>query len=304
MKKINIVLIYKTAIFITILAIAIVAMVPINKNYNVNPWMGELENETIITEMAIPGTHDSGAMHSIFDVAGKCQDLSIKEQLKVGIRFLDIRLQLVNDELVVVHSFVDQDLTFKSVLKDIDGFLNDYTSEFIIMSIKEDNASKNSKVEFDKKVIEELLKYERIKLDNSLPKTLGEARSNVYILNRFTSENVGIDAYSGWHDSTSFYLNDLFVQDNYCVDSFEEKKEDIIKAFELDSNNTLLLNFTSCYLDNAFLPSYAGTIAKDVNKWLDKYLEENNVFGIVIIDFATEKLVRDIYMENNYEKNN
>ena len=42
--------------------------------------------------------------------------LSIKKQLKVGIRFLDIRLQLVNDELVVVHSFVDQDLTFKYVL--------------------------------------------------------------------------------------------------------------------------------------------------------------------------------------------
>lgn len=65
--------------------------------------------------MVIPGTHDSGAMHSIFDVAGKCQDLNIQQQLKIGVRFLDIRLRLKNDELEVVHSFVEQKLSFRSV---------------------------------------------------------------------------------------------------------------------------------------------------------------------------------------------
>ena len=149
MKKV----IYKVIIALVVILLSILAMVPINKNYEINPWMMDLSDNTIISEMTIPGTHDSGAMHSIFDVAGKCQDLRIKEQLKVGVRFLDIRLQLVNDELKVVHSFVDQGLPFESVLKDVEKFLNEYNSEFIIISIKEDNSPKNSKLEFDNQVI-------------------------------------------------------------------------------------------------------------------------------------------------------
>lgn len=68
--------------------------------------MKNLDDSLLISDMTIPGTHDSGALHSIFDVAGKCQDLNIKQQLKVGVRFLDIRLRLKNNELEVVHSFV------------------------------------------------------------------------------------------------------------------------------------------------------------------------------------------------------
>ena len=87
------------------LIITIFAMVPINKNYKVDPWMSKVNDSKLITEMSIPGTHDSGATHSFFDVAGKCQDLSIKSQLKIGVRFFDIRLQQVNNKLNVVHIF-------------------------------------------------------------------------------------------------------------------------------------------------------------------------------------------------------
>ena len=90
-------------------------MVPINKNYKVDPWLSKVNDSKLITEMSIPGTHDSGATHSFFDVAGKCQDLSIKTQLKIGVRFFDIRLQQVNNKLNVVHSFVDQKTKFENV---------------------------------------------------------------------------------------------------------------------------------------------------------------------------------------------
>ena len=90
-------------------------MVPIAKTNKAKPWMKNLSDNTLISEMIIPGTHDSGAMHSLFDVSGKCQDMKISDQLKIGVRFLDIRLQLLNNELVVVHSFVDQNLKFSKV---------------------------------------------------------------------------------------------------------------------------------------------------------------------------------------------
>ena len=63
------------------------------------PWMKEVSDDYLIKQMSIPGTHDSGATHSIFDVAGKCQDLRIQSQLNIGVRFFDLRLQLKNDEL-------------------------------------------------------------------------------------------------------------------------------------------------------------------------------------------------------------
>ena len=88
--------------------------------------------------MSIPGTHDSGATHSIFDVAGKCQDLDIETQLEIGVRFFDIRLQQVNDKFNVVHSFVDQGLTFDNVLKDLNSFLNNaetHASDILIGAI-------------------------------------------------------------------------------------------------------------------------------------------------------------------------
>jgi hypothetical protein len=56
-------------------------MIPIHKNYRVNPWMENVSDDRLITTMSIPGTHDSGATHSIFDVASKCQDLDIKKSI-------------------------------------------------------------------------------------------------------------------------------------------------------------------------------------------------------------------------------
>ena len=98
MKKV----IYKVIIALVVILLSILAMVPINKNYEINPWMMDLSDNTIISEMTIPGTHDSGAMHSIFDVAGKCQDLRIKEQLKVG--------NFIHEQLVVNKDYINNNI--------------------------------------------------------------------------------------------------------------------------------------------------------------------------------------------------
>ena len=287
---------------VTIVAVllTLIAIVPINSKYDKKIWMKDLGDSTIITDMSIPGTHDSGATRSIFDVAGKCQDMSIVNQLNIGVRFLDIRLQLVKDELRIVHSFVDQKLLFNKVLKDISEFVKENNSEFIIISIKEDADSKKSKVTFYDKVIEEFSKYDNISFDDTLPTTLGEARGKIYILNRFTSNDIGIKAYHGWEDSTSFHLNSLYVQDNYCLDNVDIKKQDILNTFDYSlTANKLVLNFTSCYLENSFPPTYAATPAKDINKWLiEEINKKDKKLGIVIVDFITEELASAIYMVN------
>lgn len=286
-------------LFITV--ISIFALIPIEKSYETNAWMKEVDDNTLITNMSIPGTHDSGATHSIFDVAGKCQDLSIKTQLTIGVRFLDLRLQLVNNEFKIVHSFVDQKLKFTSVLKDICNFIKQNNSEFLIISIKEEAESKKSTKGFEEALLQELNNYQDIISYDELPKTLKEARGKIYILSRYNEATIGIKAYSGWQDSTSFLLRDIYVQDNYAVDNVEIKKQDIINTINYSKNNdsVLVLNFTSCYLNNAFPPTYAGTPALEINPWLIEYLSEStHSLGIIIVDFISKEISEAIYKRN------
>ena len=279
--------------------ISIFAMIPIQKNYRVNPWMKNVSEDRLITTMSIPGTHDSGATHSIFDVAGKCQDLDIEAQLEIGVRFFDIRLQQVNDKFNVVHSFVDQKLDFEDVVEDMVDFIEDYPSEFLLVSIKEDADSKNSYKDFQSLLLS-YLDEEEFCFDSTLPKTLKEARGKIYILSRFNS-TIGINAYEGWEDSTTFALNDLYVQDNYSIDDINIKKKDIENSinFAKDNKDKLVLNFTSCYLNNAFPPTYAGTAALTINPWLINKINNNeDTLGIIVADFINKELAESIYMRN------
>jgi 1-phosphatidylinositol phosphodiesterase len=266
-------------------------------------WMAKIDDAANISHLSIPGSHDSGALHSIADVSGKCQTLSVGAQLNIGVRFLDIRLRLVNDELTVVHSFVDQKLDFCDVLYDIEEFLAENESEFIILSIKEDDGSKDSTMSFAEAVKEELMLIENaVNFDTSLPKTVGEARGRVHILSRFNSD-FGIPAYYGWEDDATFTLGEFLIQDNYCITDVSEKIDDVKKTAEAAKKGgyELVLNFTSCYLDGAFPPTYSGTAARKINpEILDFIKDGSGTLGVVISDYVNEELVRAIY-ERSYE---
>ena len=282
---------------------ALFAMIPIqtnNANYPVS-WMINLPDNAKIETLSIPGTHDSGALHSIFDVSGKCQDLSIEQQLNVGVRFFDLRLQNVNDKMQIVHSFVDQRLTFASVMQSLDNFLKEHPSEFLIISIKKDADDKNSTKEFEELLLEELKPFKNADFATNLPKNVGEARGKMFFISRYYSSTIGISAYSGWLDSTTFELGDLYVQDNYCINDVETKKMDIASAILFSQNNSerLVLNFSSCYLDSGFPPIYALGTAKNINDWLNYYLSTiNGPTGIIIADYMTAELSKSIYSRN------
>ena len=286
---------------IGVLIISLFSMIPLNSysKKDVMPWMSYIHDDTKISDISIPGTHDSGATHSIFDVSGKCQDLSIKQQLRVGVRFFDLRLQLVNDEFKIVHSFVKQNLSFKKVMKDLSNFINENNSEFIIISLKKEASDKNSTLDFKDKLTSDLNEYKDvISFDKELPEYINDARGKIYIFDRYGLD-YGIPL-SNWSDDTSFEVNNYYVQDNYCINDINEKKEDIIKAIEYkNSNDNIVINFTSCYLANEFPPTYAGSSANKINPWFYEYINESNMkLGIVVMDFMTIDLAKAIYMRN------
>ena len=79
------------------------------------------------------------------------------------------------------------------------------------------------------------------------------------------------------------------------------KKKDIESTinFSKDNKDKLVLNFTSCYLNNAFPPTYAGTAALTINPWLINKINNNkDTLGIIVADFINKELAESIYMRN------
>ncbi len=271
-------------------------------------WMKNIDDSTSLTSLSIPGSHDSGALHSIGDLSGKCQDLTISDQLKAGVRFFDIRLQLKNDELKIVHGIVDQKLHFSSVLKDFGSFLESHPSEGLIVSIKKESSDTGSSSTFEESLKTALSTYSYWNTDRSLPKSLGKLRGKAYLVSRYKDNSYGLPAYDGWieHDKESttntfdIEKGNLHVQDYFKIKDIENKKKEITSCLEYSAKNLdkLTLNFSSCYFLDSFPPTYAATTAKIINNWLPTLIKEKKNLGIIVSDFTTSNLCEQIYKRN------
>ena len=287
-----------------LLLLGVIALAFVPKEHakkDASDWMADLDDGRALTSLVIPGTHDSGALYSIADVAGKCQSLSVKEQLKAGVRFFDIRLQQRSEHLAVVHSFVDQLTDFEEVITDIVDFLREHPSEFLIVSIKEDADAINAESSFAEAVESKLLEYaDMIRTQTALDETVGDLRGKIVIISRYAGASIGVPAYHGWSDNTAFYLENIYVQDRYAISDISEKQDEILTAFDIAKDeNIFTLNYISCYLTSGFPPSYAATPAKTLNPWIRQYLQDTeNAQGVILCDFMTSALAETIWRCN------
>lgn len=112
-------------------------------------WMSNLEDDLKISQINLPGTHDSGTKKVKFlltDIASaQCQNTTITEQLNNGVRFLDIRLEDDGEKLRLVHGTADcksedgSNLYLDEVLQNCYDFLDAHPTETIVMSMKKDD---------------------------------------------------------------------------------------------------------------------------------------------------------------------
>lgn len=107
----------------------------------VRGWMGKLSDAYRLSELSIPGTHDSGARFG--GLAAECQDFTIKQQLEAGIRFFDIRCRIWHDDthpfrFFIHHGIFYQNLSFDDVLTTFRDFLNANPTECLIINVQEE----------------------------------------------------------------------------------------------------------------------------------------------------------------------
>jgi 1-phosphatidylinositol phosphodiesterase len=104
-------------------------------------WMGELPKSLRMSQLSVPGTHDSLARKG-GDLA-ITQTTSITNQLDAGIRAFDIRLRCVDGKLVGYHGSAAQDVNFDQVLTWMRDYLGQHGRESLFVRVKEEGSPKN-----------------------------------------------------------------------------------------------------------------------------------------------------------------
>ena len=322
-----------------------------------NKWMTYLPDDALLSHLTIPGTHDTctyglneglikglpnevllpwgPAALAVPIVMGlaKCQDLSLREQLDRGIRFLDIRLKKDGDKLEAYHDDIRLHMNFEEIATQCYNFLDTNDKETIIVSIK--NEGNISIEELVKKEIGKNVKYwctEETATHEPIPITtiprLGKVRKKLVLLRRFGPDNMdyGINACPAkWGDKKSFEIpvkdtgKKLVIQDEYVVPTLfdiHKKWEKVQGHFERagrEDDNSLFINFASGTSGGAYPYSVAykgdGVTIKGVNQRMLKYFESHvpgSRCGIVVLDFPekTRDLVTALISCNNFSTSN
>jgi len=281
-------------------------------------WMKSLDDTVPITQLSIPGTHDSAtdyqhceenyACSQVIDFAST-QTYPINDQLQMGIRFFDIRLAYEDDSLRFHHGALYLEQHFSDALDWAQDFLKKHPSEFVIFLIKQEyNKKKVSVNEFWKKITDEFSKYpsDLFYLQKSIP-TVGEARGKIIIMARDEADYPQ-GYHVEWDSNTSYYLawtgGDLgkkdtliyIVEDHYSlwnvatITKFIDIRHNLALARlcpECSASKTLFITFISGEGDPLHTPAhYADYENAQTSDWLVNTAPRGPRSGIVNMDYA------------------
>ncbi|KAK7037457.1 hypothetical protein VNI00_010949 [Paramarasmius palmivorus] len=159
-------------------------------------FLSDIPDTVPLSSLLLPGTHDTMAFYGW--PLSQCQTLEtpLNVQLQSGIRVLDIRLALVEGHLVAYHGVYPQKTPFTAILSIMHVFLSSPRSsrETIVMSLKQEDYSKTSQLDFSRAVHDEIAT------------SPGEVRGKVVMFSRFNGWDVWVDGKlgihpTGWPDS-------------------------------------------------------------------------------------------------------
>lgn len=261
-------------------------------SYSMLNWMGALDENKKITAFSIPGTHDSGARYESISGTAICQRLSIDDQLKAGVRFLDIRGRHFNNIFEIHHGAVYQKINFTNVLNSCKTFLAQNPSETIVMSLKEEHTPSGNNRSYEATFDSYVQQFPGLfSLGNTIP-TLKSVKGKIVLLRRFpASASKGIDA-TNWADNTVFSIGSVAkVQDQYKVPD-NNAKWNLINALaneaKAGNGSKLFLNYCSGYKPLFFGIPSIPTVSNAINPKVATYFTTNTSgnFGVIIMDFA------------------
>ncbi|XP_047461592.1 1-phosphatidylinositol phosphodiesterase-like [Mugil cephalus] len=242
-------------------------------------WMKEIPDDTPISAISIPGTHESLTLYG--PPLTKCQIWTLKQQLYVGIRYFDVHagIWFPTEKLIYIrdsHWMYWQHMQFDEVLSDILKFLKDHNDETVLLKMTLHGLYKGKVVQLLNNLIGKHKK--RIWTESSVPE-MKKARNKVVFLWSDTF-HVGIKN----HESSLFIHNKL---------KNIEKGIKQMKSHICDHHIVLTDTTTSIFTN-------PKTLARKVNMELSnlvmqkKQISTQGCFGILSLNFPSADLIKNI----------
>lgn len=177
--------------------------------YDLKNWMKNLDQNTKICDVNLPGSHDSAAISSIRHTPWACHQHKIIDQLNGGVRMLDVRIKVIGTSspfnFITCHGtfgFYPENNEYQSLISLLDEckrFLTDNPSETIVMSLKIDDYNEiENNDQLKTAAVKDLgelvgkypinLMYSPVQ-PKSIP-TIKEAKGHICLLNRIEPFNM------------------------------------------------------------------------------------------------------------------
>lgn len=288
-------------------------------------WMGCQRDSLYVSQLSIPGTHDTGALWAddgigcvpAYTVA---QTMNTFDQLNAGVRYLDIRFGSAswsNPRLRVYHGFCGQHIYADTVgpipsgwyalMTDILYFLRLHPTETVILSVKDEDGSQPYIFE---QLMADLIARtgpSRWWLNNWIPR-LSEARGKVVLVRRFAHKTLnigGMDASAGWPNNTTGSFRNFVVEDVYNGFGLSPDAKLSIVAKALDDAHrrqaggdiNMFVTFASANgAANSLLT--IDEYARTLNSYLANRFPSSGPSGIVAMDKVTPTLIHSVVDAN------
>lgn len=283
-----------------------------SNNWLPNNWMANIPNSKKLSQLTIPGTHDSCTYtlkngYALTPIT-RTQHLTLEEQLNAGIRFIDIRCRHISNAFAIHHGSVYLKLNFDDVLKVCTTFLTKNRNECIVMSVKSEYKDGSGVTRTFEATFDSYLQGNSKGfwyLGDNIP-NLKDVRGKIVLLRRFGLDNranrtgtKGIDA-SAWADNATFTINNnahLKIQDEYVVKTILPKDinpkwngiKSLLDEAKSDASDTWFINFSS----GASLGAYPNAVAGRMNYRISDYIGDSPKFahrlGTIVVDFPDDK---------------
>ncbi|KAH3799304.1 hypothetical protein DPMN_152910 [Dreissena polymorpha] len=210
----------------------------------------------------------------------------------MGVRFLDIRCQASNGEMLLKHGGYNLG-KLTDTLTGCVNFLQTHPRECVILRIAQENSNLKG-LDFRDAMKPFLDRFARHILKKRSMPTLGEARGKMVILADYDIKDT---------DEMMKYGN-MIICDNSKPDSFSQKTDGIIANIEKARDSKTTRDEKQLYITFTYRYTWLGIeCPREITRRSNPtwhYLVRHHIgcLGIVVMDFPGYKVIRDIINHN------
>ncbi len=281
-------------------------------------WMKSLADDRLVASLSLPGCHDactgegwkSSFLEILYELTAKCQDLTIAEQLKAGVRVFDLRPERVYESKSYVlrcsHGIAPTKMLVADFFRTLQEFMTANPTEFCILTVNITASDEEAWASEFSELIRSS-EFSGLFADFKPRLTVGEMRGHILMLSRYEYDEKPLGGYCyGWGDALEFekqsqgYIlgsdavqTPLWVQDYWGKQTRDGKDEAILKMLEEAAARDMtadrpawVINYTAAYFGTTLSDSYrenatmANVVAAD---WLESH---DGPVGIIYMDYA------------------